>query len=124
MTFEPGDKVRHKDNHNRTGLEVLAVRGDRFWGLPPSGNGPLTYRTEDYEKIEPFFEVGKAYRRWGSNTVFRPIRVDKGSAGGLYAYGSLTLTGPRRDEIVSYGAFTGISYGEWTEEAGDIPFEG
>lgn len=117
MTFEPGDKVRHKDNHNRTGLEVLAVRGDRFWGLPPSGNGPLTYRTEDYEKIEPFFGAGKTYVREFDGASFKVKDVEE-DQGGWVAFGLMS-----GGSLLKPTWLTKRTWNGW-REAGDIPFEG
>ena len=117
MTFEPGDRVKSKGNDWAT-VEVLAVHGDRFWGLGSSGSGPLTYESKNFEKIEPFFEVGKSYAGYGF--VFRPVRVDKGSRGERYAYGERFN---RTSGSTVFGIET-IFSADWTEEAGDIPFEG
>lgn len=80
-TFKVGDRVRPSGRgHSLARGGVYIVQGvtpERLWVAPEDEPGrPLTYEYQywHFEKIVPFFEVGKRYRAW---TAYAGGRVEE-----------------------------------------------
>lgn len=91
-----GDRVRQ--GHHE--YEVLGVEDVYLW-LKRKGHPPFTGIAKAYDKIEPFFEPGKTYRRWTSWSITAQLRdvferfectqVERNGSGSLVAFGRCTV---------------------------------
>lgn len=108
--FKPGDvvtPVRDNDGGEGTRYTVIAVAdGDVVW----------------LKKVEPFFEVGKTYRRsrgeWSirfqmnGTENFEPVRVEIDSNGRKTAFGKLTIEGWSKYKWVTNSQYDFVA-NEW-----------
>lgn len=116
--WKKGDTVRsvRRPDYYVT-VEAVHESSGRFWGIPQGGDSPLTYQISDFEKVEPFFEVGKKYKPckkykpYCGDGVFEPVRIDTDDEGRKFAYGCVTVgSGGQRWRIKDASVFT-----LWTE---------
>jgi hypothetical protein len=107
--FKQGDKIRHKTPVGLTPLrategvyEVLGVHDVYVWRTSTTGM-PVVGVAAVYEKVEPFFEPGKTYRRLAAWSVvaqaeevierFECAQVERNGSGSPVAFGRLTIPG-------------------------------
>jgi hypothetical protein len=113
--FNVGDKVQHSGLSAQ--YEVLGVHDAYLW-LQREGAGPYTGLAKVYEKVEPFFEAGKAYGRtvrW--QNIPRPERfectqVERNGSGKPVAFGRWTVPDAGIDRWLTL-----MEFFDWKKEA-------